>query len=51
MYTKYSFMNELEMAGFNRENIKISEYNSSNVDFFLNMDNRPNNSFYIEAKK
>jgi len=51
MYTKHSFMYELEIAGFSRGNIKISQYNSSNVEFFLNMDNRPDNSFYIEAKK
>lgn len=51
MYTKESFVNELVDAGFNRDRVEILDYNVSNVSFFDGMDNRPFNSFYIEARK
>lgn len=51
MYTKYSFLNELEKAGFDKNKINISDYNISSYDIFKDMDNRQYISFYIEAKK
>ena len=51
MYTRQSFVTELGKAGFIKEKIKISDYKTSDSNIFSIMDNRPENSFYIDAKK
>jgi predicted SAM-dependent methyltransferase len=51
MYTKHSFIQELQNAGFEKDKIEPLDFNISSTQFFAGMDNRPDNSFYIEAKK
>jgi len=51
MFTKYSFSKYLAEAGFEKDSIEILSYKNTNFPPFLELDNRPDNSFYIEARK
>ena len=51
MYNKYSFKNELIEAGFEENKIIFSEYKRTAFAPFLDLDNRKENSFFIEAQK
>lgn len=51
MYTEKSFSQELINAGFNKDKVKIMSYKQTDFQEFIRLDNRPENSIYIEAQK